>query len=113
MRSTRRASSSPPVVAPVCEEFPWRVENPLVWLSSCRTVIAPACRPEKASRYCEISAPTSTSPASTSCMTAIAAKLLEIGPDRNGLSGVTSTSLPVLTTPRAPAEAIAPSATTA
>ena len=61
-----------------------------MWLSSCRIVIAPAGRPEKPSRYCETSASRSTSPASTSCMTASAVKLLEIEPIRKGVSGVTS-----------------------
>ena len=93
--------------------LPCSVEKPLVWLSSCRIVIAPAGLPEKTSRYCEISASRSISPASTSCMTASAVKLLEIEPITNAVSGVTSVSPPILTTPRAPAEAISPSATTA
>ena len=54
-----------------------------MWLSSCRIVTAPAGLPEKPSRYCEISASRSTSPASTSCMTASAVKLLEIEPITN------------------------------
>ncbi len=84
-----------------------------MWLSSCRIVMAPAGRPEKPSRYCEISASRSTLPASTSCMTASAVKLLEIEPITNGVSGVTSVSPPILTTPRSPTEVISPSATTA
>ena len=78
-----RARPSPPV-ASVCEAFPCSVEKPLVWLSSCRIVIAPAGWPEKTSRYCETSASRSTSPASTSCITASAVKLLEIEPDQEG-----------------------------
>ena len=84
-----------------------------MWLSSCRIVMAPAGRPEKPSRYCEISASRSISPASTSCMTASAVKLLEIEPIRNAVSGMTSMSPPIFTTPRAPIEVISPSATTA
>lgn len=34
----------------VCEAFPCSVEKPLVWLSNCRTVMAPAGRPEKPPR---------------------------------------------------------------
>ena len=84
-----------------------------MWLSSCRIVTGPAGPPEKPSRYCEISASRSISPASTSCMTASAVKLLEIEPITNCVSGVTSVSPPILTTPRSPAEVISPSATTA
>ena len=84
-----------------------------MWLSSCRIVMAPAGLPEKTSRYCEIGASRSTLPASTSCMTASAVKLLEIEPITNAVSGVTSASPPTSTTPRSPAEVTSPSATTA
>ena len=84
-----------------------------MWLSSWRIVTAPAGLPEKPSRYCETSASRSTLPASTSCITASAVKLLEIEPTTNGVSGVTAVSPPRLSTPRAPAVVISPSATTA
>ena len=76
-------------------------------------MIAPAGRSEKPSRYWETSASSWISPASTSCMTDSAVKLLEIEPVRNGVSGVTAFSPPSLTTPRAPADVISPSTTTA
>ena len=48
--STRSASSSGPPVISVYDALPWNVEKPLVWLSSCRIVIAPAGWAENASR---------------------------------------------------------------
>ena len=76
-------------------------------------MISPATWPENPSRYWETGASRRISPASTSCITDSAVKLLEIEPVRKGVSGVISASVPSSTTPRAPTDVISPSATTA
>jgi hypothetical protein len=72
--------------------------NPAVWVSRFRSVIGwSKLRGTSKSRYSPTSVSRSTSPRSTSCITAVAVKSLDTEPGRNSvLSGSTGTASPLV-----------------